>query len=100
MIQERRIWIEGREYRLLISDEPQALLAAQAAGRAVLGVEDPAAEKWTIRGIPYVVPGWEEITEELEEMVLRRRLGFPWIIAASDRLTIREFVKRTQGRYL
>lgn len=98
MIQERRIWIEGTEYRLLISDEPQALLAAQAAGRAVLGVEDPAAEKWTMRGIPYVVPGWEEITEELEEMVLRRRLGFPWIIAASDRLTIREFVKADAGQ--
>ena len=38
MKQERTLSIEGKEYTLLISDEPQALLEAKASGRAVLGV--------------------------------------------------------------
>ena len=37
MKQERTLSIEGKEYTLLISDEPQALLEAKASGRAVLG---------------------------------------------------------------
>lgn len=35
MKQERTLSIEGKEYTLLISDEPQALLEAKASGRAV-----------------------------------------------------------------
>ena len=40
MKQERTLSIEGKEYTLLISDEPQALLEAKASGRAVLGCLD------------------------------------------------------------
>lgn len=93
MTEERTIRIDGTDHRLLISDEPQALLAAKAAGRAVLGVEDPAQSVWKLRGIPYVVPGWQCDTEELEELVLRRHLGLPWLIDRTERLLIREFVK-------
>ena len=93
MTEERRVRIDGTEYRLLISDEPQALLAAKAAGRAVLGVEDPLRGNWELKGIPYVVPGWEYDTLELEELILRRHLGLPWVIDFTDRLMIREFVK-------
>lgn len=93
MTKERSIRIDGTEYRLLISDEPQALLAAKAAGRAVLGVEAPGRGGWEIRGIPYVVPGWECDTQELEELILRRYLGLPWTIDRTKRLLIREFVK-------
>ena len=80
MTKERRIRIDGTDHRLLISDEPQALLAAKAAGRAVLGVENAVQGDWSLRGIPYVVPGWEYDTEELEELILRRHLGLPWMI--------------------
>ncbi len=93
MTKEHKIRINGTEHRLLISDEPQALLAAKAAGRAVLGVEDPLQGSWELKGIPYVVPGWEYDTEELEELILRRHLGLPWMIDVTDRLVIREFVK-------
>lgn len=44
MKQERTLSIEGKEYTLLISDEPQALLEAKASGRAVLGCLDTG--KW------------------------------------------------------
>ena len=40
MKQERTLSIEGKEYTLLISDEPQALLEAKASGMAVLGCLD------------------------------------------------------------
>ena len=93
MTKERRIRIDGTDHRLLISDEPQALLAAKAAGRAVLGVENAVQGDWSLRGIPYVVPGWEYDTEELEELILRRHLGLPWMIDLTERLMIREFVK-------
>lgn len=93
MTKEHKVRIDGSEYRLLISDEPQALLAAKAAGRAVLGIENPLQGAGMLQGIPYVAPGWEYDTEELEELVVRRHLGLPWIIDITDRLIIREFVK-------
>ena len=65
----------------------------KAAGRAVLGVENAVQGDWSLRGIPYVVPGWEYDTEELEELILRRHLGLPWMIDLTERLMIREFVK-------
>lgn len=100
MTKERRIRIDGTDHRLLISDEPQALLAAKAAGRAVLGVENAVQGDWSLRGIPYVVPGWEYDTEELEELILRRHLGLPWMIDLTERLMIREFVKGMLSRSL
>ena len=45
MKQERTLSIEGKEYTLLISDEPQALLEAKASGRAVLGCLDTGRER-------------------------------------------------------
>ena len=55
MTKERRIRIDGTDHRLLISDEPQALLAAKAAGRAVVGVESERTGIWELKGIPYVL---------------------------------------------
>ena len=70
MKQERTLSIEGKEYTLLISDEPQALLEAKASGRAVLGCLDTGNGEGASRdfqGIPYVVPSMEYVTEELLE---------------------------------
>ena len=75
MKQERTHSIEGKEYTLLISDEPQALLEAKASGRAVLGCLDTGNGEGASRdfqGIPYVVPSMEYVTEELLELILRR----------------------------
>ena len=75
MKQERTLSIEGKEYTLLISDEPQALLEAKASGRAVLGCLDTGNGEGASRdfqGIPYVVPSMEYVTEELLELILRR----------------------------
>ena len=96
MKQERTLSIEGKEYTLLISDEPQALLEAKASGRAVLGCLDTGNGEGASRdfqGIPYVVPSMEYVTEELLELILRRYLGLPWLIDETERLYIREFVK-------
>ena len=64
MKQERTLSIEGKEYTLLISDEPQALLEAKASGRAVLGCLDTGNGEGASRdfqGIPYVVPSMEYV---------------------------------------
>ena len=97
MKQERTLSIEGKEYTLLISDEPQALLEAKASGRAVLGCLDTGNGEGASRdfqGIPYVVP-LNGICDRRTflELILRRYLGLPWLIDETERLYIREFVK-------
>lgn len=92
MVAEQMIRIEDRECIAVISDEPQALLAAKAAGRAVVGVEGKGEDIWNMRGIPYVVPSFEDATHELLELVARRHLGLPWHICLTDRLLIRELM--------
>ncbi len=102
MKQERTLFIDGRKHTLLISDEPQALLEAKASGRAVLGCmssdqntkkTENVGDNWDLKGIPYVVPSMEYVTDELVELILRRHLGLPWLIDETERLVIREFVK-------
>lgn len=91
MVQERTVLIGDQSYVVVVSDQIEALLAAQAAGRAVLGIEEE--NQWNLKGIPYVVPSEEAVTEELLELVLRRYLGLPWLICRTERLTIRELTK-------
>lgn len=108
MVWDRKVLIEDKSYIVVVSDEMQALLAAQAAGRAVVGVEemdltgeggsplaasDAGGENREIKGIPFVVPSWEDVTEELLALVLRRHIGLPWLIDKTKRLVIREFVE-------
>lgn len=92
MVIEYRIQLDGVSHPVIISDEPEALLAAQAAGRAIIGVQGDG-NKWYLKGVSYVIPGFEDASRELAQLVLRRHLGLPWLIASTGRLVIREFVE-------
>ncbi len=94
MTEERTVWAEGKPYMIVLSDEKEALLAAQAAGRAVVGVENQrerSGRPGEFLPARYVVEAPEDADERYLERVLRRHLGLPWIIAETERLVIREF---------
>ena len=89
MVKEMEICADGLRRTIVISDEPEALLAAKADGRAIIGVEQKAGGA-PLPAARYIVPGWEFVTEELAGLVLRRHLGLPWTIGVTERLLIRE----------
>lgn len=97
MVIEYSIALDGRSHPVVISDEPEALLAAKAAGRAIIGVEGNG-NKWNITCAHYIIPDFMSASRELAELVLRRHLGLPWTIGTTGRLLIREFVKEDAGR--
>ena len=97
MVIEYSIVLDGRSHPVVISDEPEALLAAKAAGRAIIGVE-VNGNKWNITCAHYIIPDFMSASRELAELVLRRHLGLPWTIGTTGRLLIREFVKEDAGR--
>lgn len=87
---ERVVTIEGEDYTVVISDETEALLAAKAAGRAVLGLMgSQQTADWP--KVSYLVESLDEMDEEFLEQVVRRHLGLPWTITETKRLVIREF---------
>ena len=94
MKQYRSVRIGDATYKILISDEQEALLAVYAAGGAVLGVETGE----TLSGIPYVTDCWEAADQERAEQVVRRRLGLPWNICETKRLLIRELTEDDHGQ--
>ena len=90
-MQEWRIsYVNRREVPVLISDEKEALLAAKAAGRAIIGLWRPGQAMEEISAAQYVVEQIEDLTDEYLERVARRHLGLPWRICESDRMIIRE----------
>jgi len=104
MVIKKTVWVENREYPVLLSDEREALLAAKAAGRAFVGVVGSTGVSENARfpdGVgapgrdlyfaPYVVERAEDADHGFLERVVRRFQGLPWIIARSSRLLIREF---------
>ena len=82
--------VNGREVPVLTSDEKEALLAAKAAGRAVVGLWRPEQEMDEIAAARYVIEDPKDATEEYLERVARRHLGLPWRICETERLVIRE----------
>lgn len=82
--------VNGKEVPVLISDEKTALLAAKAAGRAVIGLWRPGQEMEEIQAAAYVVENLDDVTEEFLERVARRHLDLPWNICETERLVIRE----------
>jgi RimJ/RimL family protein N-acetyltransferase len=94
---ERQIIIEGNEYLVVMSDDKETLLAAQAAGRVIVGLlrEDRMDADLSPAKYVYLMnSGSCERTlpdDDYLERVVRRTAGLPWIIAESPRLLIREF---------
>ena len=92
MKKEYSVIVEKTAYPVLFSDEKEALLAAKAAGRAVLGLWDAEYPENIPAEIPYLVEDEAQLTEEFLERLVRRFLNLPWIIAKTRRLRIREFI--------
>ncbi len=82
--------VNGREVSVLISDEKEALLAAKAAGRAIIGLWRPEQDMDETSAARYVVEDPEDVTEEFLERVARRNMSLPWKICETERLVIRE----------
>jgi RimJ/RimL family protein N-acetyltransferase len=91
MIWEREITVEGKNFRVTISDEYEALRSALAVGRAVIGLWDRSRTDQCLSPASYLVESFADITPELLERVVRRKDGLPWLITDTRRLKIREF---------
>lgn len=92
MVWEREINIEGKNFRITISDEYEALRSALAEGRAVIGLWDRERTDQCLSPAAYLVESLTDLTPEFLERVVRRKEGLPWNIASTRRLLIREFV--------
>lgn len=85
----RYVKVKEREIPVLISDENEALLAAKAAGGAIVGLWGPEkGESWCCAD--FVAESMEAIDDGYLERVARRSLGLPWNICETRRLSIRE----------
>ena len=91
MIWEREITVEGKNFRVTISDEYEALRSALAEGRAVIGLWDRNRADQCLSPASYLVESLADITPELLERVVRRKEEIPWHITDTRRLQIREF---------
>ena len=93
MTLEREIIIEGTSFKITVSDDQKALCSAYAEGRAVIGLWNRNHNGQSLSPASYVVESLEAISDEFLERVVRRRIGLPWGIANTKRLTIREFTE-------
>lgn len=95
MTQEYTIWVENKAYPVVVSDEREALLAAKAAGRVFVALYPEEISEGE-QGLEILwdaeyLAAPDAICPEYLERIVRRHIGMPWIIATTDRLTIREF---------
>ena len=90
---EREVTIAGQTYPVILSDENEALQAAKAAGRAIVGLWRENGEKQPAdySSCLYLITDPEDADETFLERVVRRHLALPWLIAETDRHIIREF---------
>ncbi len=93
MIVERSVVIDGKSYMVTISDEREALLAAKAAGRAIVELWRRDRKEAFFSPASYAIENMEDADDRFLERVVRRSLGLPWIIAETERLVIREFCR-------
>lgn len=93
MIIERSVSVEGKSYTVIISDEREALLAAKAAGRAIVELWRKDREGG-FSPASYAIGDLEDADALFLERVVRRSLRLPWIIAETERLVIREFAQK------
>lgn len=86
----RTVKVNQREVPVLLSDEKEALLAAKAAGRAVVGLWDRREPNQDLSPAAFLVEKPEDADDSFLERVARRNMGLPWRICETDRLYIRE----------
>ncbi|MCC8061230.1 MAG: GNAT family N-acetyltransferase [Clostridiales bacterium] len=84
----RRVSVAGRVHEVVLSDERETLLTAQAAGKAVVGVDGVDCAS-----VHYLVESPETADDAYLERVVRRKLGLPWIIAEGERVRLHEFTR-------
>ena len=91
----RYAMVDGEKVPVLISDENEALQAAKAARRAVVGLwrEDGKENEWCADTL---ITDVEDADEEFLERIARRHLGLPWTICETERLILREIVQGSQ----
>ena len=89
----RYAMVDGEKVPVLISDENEALQAAKAARRAVVGLwrEDGKENEWCADTL---ITDVEDADEEFLERIARRHLGLPWTICETERLILREIAER------
>lgn len=90
MRETRLVKVNNMEIPVLISDEKEALLAAKAAGRAIVGLWRPDMAGDELFAADYVAENMEAVTGEFLERAVRRHMGLPWKICETKRLLIRE----------
>ena len=88
----RYAMVDGEKVPVLISDENEALQAAKAARRAIVGLwrEDGKENEWCADTL---ITDVEDADEEFLERIARRHLGLPWTICETERLKIREIAE-------
>ena len=84
MIEERSVFLEGKMFKAVISDELFLLREAMEAGKAVIGLEDGKDQPGGVH------LSMEDATPVFVERVVRRHAGLPWEICRTKRLLIRE----------
>ena len=94
MQETRYATVNGEKVPVLLSDDNEALLAAKAAGRAIVGLwrEDAQGDEWCVADT--LIADVEEADEDFLERIARRHLGLPWRICETDRLIVREIAER------
>lgn len=90
MIQTRNIKINDILYPVVISDSQMTLLAAQEAGRVIVGYLHPDGDQ-NLSPAGYLVESLDVADDRYLERVVRRQINLPWLIAETERLIIREF---------
>lgn len=93
MQETRYAVVDGEKIPVLLSDENEALLAAKAAGRAIVGLwrEDTQGDEWCAADT--LIADVEDADEEFLGRIARRHLGLPWAICETERLKIREIAE-------
>ena len=99
MWEERNVSIEGRLYPVVLSDRKEALLAAKAAGRVLVGVLTEEGDR-DLSPAHDLVEDVSDADDRFLEQVVRRSLGLPWVIGESDRILVREFVPEDADQML
>lgn len=97
MVWERDVTVENIRCRVVISDEEDALLAAKAAGRVIVGYLGEN-RKGSFPMARYLTETMEAVDDKYLERVVRREKGLPWIIGESRRLRLREFILEDIGQ--